>query len=50
MIARSGRTVLTVGGPEAAKLLSAIDATTTDVDEQLVLAKATGNYKRGNTR
>ena len=50
MISRGGRTVLTVGGAAAVKLVKAIDATTTDAAEQLVLAKATGNYKRGNER
>ncbi len=50
MISRGGRMVLTVGGSGAAKLLKALDASTTDAEEQLVLAKATGNYKRGNER
>ena len=50
MISRGGRTVLTVGGGAGVKLLKALDATTTDAAEQLVLAKATGNYKRGNER
>ena len=50
MISRGGRTVLTVGGAAGVKLLKALDATTTEAAEQLVLAKATGNYKRGNER
>ena len=50
MISRGGRPVLTVGGAAGVKLLKALDATTTDAAEQLVLAKATGNYKRGNER
>jgi hypothetical protein len=50
MISRGGRPVSTVGGAAGAKLLKALDATMTDAEEQLVLAKATGNYKRGNER
>ena len=50
LISRGGRTVVTLGGAAAAKLLSSIDAATTDTAEQLVLARATGNYKRGNER
>lgn len=50
MISRGGRVVLTVGGAAATKLMKAIDATDTDAAEQLVLAKATGNYRRGNER
>ena len=50
MISRSGRLVLTVGGAAGVKLLKALGATATDAAEQLVLAKATGNYKRGNER
>jgi hypothetical protein len=50
MISRRGRTVLTVGGAAGVKLLKALDAAATDAAEQLVLAKATGNYKRGNER
>ena len=50
MISRGGRTVTTVGGAAAVKLLSALDAAATDAAQQLVLAKATGNYKRGNER
>jgi hypothetical protein len=50
MISRGGRTVMTVGGAAGGKLLKALDATTTETEEQLVLAKVTGNYKRGNER
>lgn len=42
--------MLTIGGAAGVKLLKALDATMTDAAEQLVLAKATGNYKRGNER
>ncbi len=50
MISRGGRTVMTVGGRAAAKLLRALEIAATDTEQQLVLAKATGNYKRGNER
>ena len=43
MISRGGRTVVTVGGTAAARLLATLDAAPTEAAEQLVLAKATGN-------
>jgi len=49
MISRGGRVVQTLGGAAAARLLKAL----TSADErqaQLLLAKSTGNYKRGNER
>lgn len=49
MISRGGRVVQTLGGPAAVKLLKALNAAD-ETQEQLVLAKSTGNYKRGNER
>jgi hypothetical protein len=49
MISRGGRVVQTLGGPAAAKLLKALGKAD-DAQEQLLLAKSTGNYKRGNER
>lgn len=49
LIGRGGRTVSTVGGAAAAKLITALERAEGQ-DEQLLLAKATGNYKRGNER
>jgi hypothetical protein len=49
MISRGGRVVVTLGGKRAAAVLKSLEK----VDEagaQLVLAKATGNYKHGNER
>ena len=49
MISRGGRVVQTLGGAAAARLLKAL----TSADErqaQLLLAKSTGNYKRGSER
>ena len=48
-IAWRGRVVTTLAGTHAARFLSRIEAT--DVERaQLVMAKATGNFKRGNER
>ena len=49
MISRGGRVVQTLGGPVAAKLLKAL-AAADEQQEQLILAKSTGNYRRGNER
>lgn len=49
MVSRGGRVVQTLGGAAAAKLLKALEAVD-GVQEQLVLAKSTGNYRRGNER
>jgi hypothetical protein len=49
MISRGGRMVVTLGGSRAAAILKALDKTD-EAGAQLVLAKATGNYKRGNDR
>lgn len=46
---RGGRHVRTVGGREAQRLTAAL-ATAGEDEAQLLLAKATGNYKRGNER
>jgi len=49
MISRGGRVVLTLGGKRAAALLKSLDKAD-EAGAQLLLAKATGNYKRGNER
>lgn len=48
-ISRGGRVVQTLGGPSAARLLKALSSAD-EQQEQLILAKATGNHKRGNER
>jgi hypothetical protein len=48
-ISRGGRQVGTVSGERAARLIKEL-ARGTERDRQLVLAKASGNYKRGNER
>ena len=49
MISRGGRVVQTLGGAAAARLLKAL-AVADERQGQLLLAKSTGNYKRGNER
>ncbi|RXZ86414.1 hypothetical protein ESP50_10225 [Agromyces atrinae] len=49
VVSRGGRPVVTVGGSSAAKLAAAL-AVADDRTEQLLLARVTGNYKRGNER
>lgn len=48
-VRRDGRTVIVVRGDAAAKLARKLKGCTPDGVQQL-LARATGNYKRGNER
>lgn len=48
-IARTGRVVTTLAGKDAVRFLARV-ATADDTEAQLIMAKATGNYKRGNER
>lgn len=47
-ISRGGRVVVVVAGAAAAKLIPALGESD-DLDQE-VLARATGNYRRGNER
>jgi hypothetical protein len=49
-ISRGGRVVATIGGARGQRLIRAIDTAETDPDVQQLLARATGNYRRGNER
>jgi hypothetical protein len=49
MVSRAGRVVLTVGGTDAARLVVALQRAD-DSQVQHLLARATGNYRRGNER
>lgn len=49
MISRGGRVVVTLGGKRAASVLTSLERAD-EAGQQLVLAKATGNYKHGNER
>jgi hypothetical protein len=46
VISREGRPVATLRGPAARDFLAAVDAG----DPQQVMARLTGNYRRGNER
>lgn len=47
LISRGGRQVTTVSGAAAARLSKAIDKARDDPAVQQLLARATGNYRRG---
>ena len=49
LVSRGGRTVTTIRGATAAKLLDRLERAADD-EAQHLLARATGNYKRGNER
>ncbi|WP_309115454.1 hypothetical protein [Saccharothrix sp.] len=49
LVSRGGRVVTTVRGRSAARLITALDRADDEGAQQL-LARATGNYKRGNER
>lgn len=49
LISRGGRVVVTVRAAAAARLLAKLDGADDEQAQQL-LARATGNYKRGNER
>jgi len=48
-ISRNGRVVSTLGGPKAERLRAELEGADEEAVQQL-LARATGNYKRGNER
>ncbi|TPW72976.1 hypothetical protein [Schumannella sp. 10F1B-5-1] len=48
-ILRGGREVVVVGGPRAERLRAQLDRASEQEAQQL-LARATGNYRRGNER
>lgn len=49
LVSRGGRVVTTMRGTAAAKLQGQLDRANDD-EAQHLLARATGNYKRGNER
>jgi hypothetical protein len=49
-IRRGNRTVTRLSGAAAAKLLAMVEAAADDAAIQQILARATGNYRRGNER
>jgi hypothetical protein len=48
MVARGGRQIVTVSGASAARLIGLLGAD--HATDQELLARATGNYRRGNER
>ena len=50
LVTRNGCTVATVGGRDAERLARALAHAPDESAHQLLLARATGNYKRGNER
>ncbi|MFK4730159.1 hypothetical protein ROT00_10765 [Agromyces mediolanus] len=53
LVSRGGRHVVTVGGADAARLLARLEDAEAKDDElavQHLLARATGNYRRGTER
>jgi hypothetical protein len=48
-ISWQGRVVVTLAGPRAARFLEQVEHADEDA-EQLLLARVTGNFKRGNER
>ncbi|HEU5471824.1 MAG TPA: hypothetical protein VFV67_14330 [Actinophytocola sp.] len=49
LVSRRGRVVTTLRGAAAARLIGLLDSAD-DAAAQQLLARATGNYKRGNER
>ncbi|WP_127793065.1 hypothetical protein [Agromyces sp. LHK192] len=49
IVSRGGRPVMTVGGRDAARLVAALQQAD-DGRTQHLLARASGNYRRGNER
>ncbi|MCD5347581.1 hypothetical protein [Agromyces sp. S2-1-8] len=53
LVSRGGRVVVTVGGSTAARLTAGLEraeAAGDDIAAQHLLARVTGNYRRGNER
>ena len=50
LISHRGRQVVVLTGPEARKMIDRLARTEGGDAEQMILAKATGNFKRGNER
>ena len=50
LVSHHGRQVVALAGEDARKVIRKLEAAGNDEAEQMVLAKATGNFKRGNER
>jgi hypothetical protein len=50
LVMREGRTVAVLSGAPAERVARGLSSSADDDARQLLLARATGNYKRGNER
>jgi hypothetical protein len=50
LVTREGRTVAVLAGAQAARLAAGLARSANEDARQLLLARATGNYRRGNER
>ena len=50
LVSRGGRQVAVVAGEKGRRLLARLGGAAGEEDRQLLLAKATGNYRHGNER
>ena len=50
LVTREGRTVAVLSGAPAERVARGVSSSADDDARQLLLARATGNYKRGNER
>ena len=50
LVSRDGRQVVALAGTDARRVIDRLERAEDEQSEQLVLAKATGNFKRGNER
>jgi hypothetical protein len=50
LVSRDGRQIVVLAGAKASKAIERLARARDEEAEQLVLAKATGNYRRGNER
>ena len=50
LVSHDGRQVVAFAGDDARRVIRRLEEAETEEAEQMVLAKATGNFKRGNER
>jgi hypothetical protein len=50
LVSRGGRLVVTVSGPAAERLIAWLGSASDEGQIQQLLARATGNYRRGNEK
>ena len=50
LVSHDGRQAVALAGADARKVIARLESAESEEDEQMVLAKATGNFKRGNER